>query len=104
MPKKILVAGALLGCLSFLSPAFAEGEAGMKSEYQGPFQSYVATKAHPSYTYSGTVVVGAELPTTGVTYYEVPADYAVPQYRYTVVNNRTVLVDPGTRRVIQVIP
>jgi Protein of unknown function (DUF1236) len=38
-----------------------------------------------------------------VVYREVPAEYGVKQYRYTVVNNRTVLVDPGTRRIVQVI-
>jgi hypothetical protein len=38
-----------------------------------------------------------------VEYYEVPAEYGVRNYRYTVVNNRTVLVDPSTRRVVQVV-
>ena len=31
------------------------------------------------------------------TYYEVPAEYSVKDYRYTVVNNCTVLVDQGER-------
>jgi hypothetical protein len=53
--------------------------------------------------YAQPVVIGAELPAQGVTYYEVPPQYGVSQYRYTVVNNRTVLVDPQTLRVIQVI-
>jgi hypothetical protein len=30
-----------------------------------------------------------------VTYYEVPQEYAVREYRYTVVNDRPVLVDPA---------
>jgi hypothetical protein len=38
-----------------------------------------------------------------VTYYEVPSEYKVTKYRYTVVNNKTVLVDPSTRRVVEVI-
>ena len=46
---------------------------------------------------------GAELPSTGVTYYEVPAEYGVKNYRYTVVNDRTVLVDPHSHRIVQVI-
>ena len=33
----------------------------------------------------------------------VPREYGVTQYRYTVVTDRTVLVDPGTGRVVQVI-
>ena len=64
---------------------------------------YVVQQAPPSFAYSSSVAVGAVLPETGVTYYEVPAEYGVTQYRYTVVNGNPVLVDPGTRRVIQVI-
>jgi hypothetical protein len=67
------------------------------------FRTYVVQQNQPSYTYAQPVVIGAELPAQGVTYYEVPAKYGQTQYRYTVVNNRTVLVDPQTRRVMQVI-
>ena len=42
-------------------------------------------------------------PATGVTYYEVPAEYGVTKYRYTIVNNRTVLVDPMTHTIVQII-
>jgi Protein of unknown function (DUF1236) len=45
------------------------------------------------------VVVGAELPSAGVTYYDIPAEYGVSGYRYTIVNERPVLVDPGYRIV-----
>ena len=48
-------------------------------------------------------MVGAELPSDGVTYYEVPVEYGVPEYRYTIVNERPVLVEPSSRRVIQII-
>lgn len=67
------------------------------------FQQYVVAQRRPSFIYDRPLAVGAELPSDGVTYYEVPAEYGPTQYRYTVVNNRTVLVDPRTRRVIQVI-
>lgn len=67
------------------------------------FRTYVVQQKTPSYTYTQPVVIGAELPEQGVTYYEVPAQYGASQYRYTVVNNRTVLVDPRTRRVIQIV-
>ena len=76
---------------------------GIADSTQPQFRTYVVQQKTPSYTYAQPVVVGAELPEQGITYYEVPAQYNVPQYRYTVVNNRTVLVDPRTRRVIQVI-
>ncbi len=58
---------------------------------------------HSSYRYDREVRVGADLPSSGVTYYDVPREYGVTKYRYTVVNDRTVLVDPGTHRIIEVI-
>jgi hypothetical protein len=61
------------------------------------------TTRRPSYRYENEVRVGAVLPSSGVEYYEVPAEYGVRDYRYTVVNNRTVLVDPRTHRVVQII-
>ena len=67
------------------------------------FREYVVREHHPSYTYSGEVVVGTELPTAGITYYEVPREYGVREYRYTIVNDRTVLVDPRTHRIMQII-
>jgi hypothetical protein len=74
------------------------------SESTNPgFRTYVVEQRRPSYAYSSDVVVGAELPSSGVTYYEVPSEYGVRDYRYTVVNNRTVLVDPRTHRIVQVI-
>ncbi len=68
------------------------------------FRSYVVEQHRPSYAYDREVCVGTVLPTSGVTYYEVPAEYsAAREYRYTVVNGRTVLVEPGTRRIVEVI-
>ncbi|MDU0343900.1 DUF1236 domain-containing protein [Bosea rubneri] len=67
------------------------------------FKTYVTEQRVPSYTYSEEVRVGAVLPERGVTYREVPAEYGVKDYRYTVVNNRTVLVEPKTRKIVQVI-
>jgi uncharacterized protein YcfJ len=67
------------------------------------FQTYVVEQRRPSYTYAEPVVVGAMLPNEGVTYYDVPREYGETSYRYTVVNNRTVLVDTRTGRIVQVI-
>jgi hypothetical protein len=67
------------------------------------FRHYVVEQHRPSYHYREEVRVGAVLPEAGVTYYEVPAEYGAPQYRYTVVNDRTVLVDPRTHRIVDVI-
>lgn len=49
--------------------------------------------------------VGAEIPGT-VELYDVPASVAVApasRYRYTVWDDRVVLVDPGTRKVVKII-
>jgi hypothetical protein len=67
------------------------------------FHSYVVERHHPSYQYGEDVRVGAVLPEEGVTYYDVPPEYGVRDYRYTVVNNRTVLVDPRTHRIVEVV-
>jgi hypothetical protein len=67
------------------------------------FHRYVVEEHRPSYRYEGDVRVGAVLPEAGVTYYEVPPEYGVHEYRYTVVNDRPVLVDPRTRRIVEVV-
>jgi hypothetical protein len=71
---------------------------------EGPrFRRYVVEEHRPSYRYEGDVRVGAILPEAGVTYYEVPAEYGVLEYRYTVVNDRPVLVDPRSHRIVEVV-
>ena len=76
---------------------------GIADDTRPRFGSYVSERRVPSYRYDREVVVGADLPSSGVTYYEVPREYGVTKYRYTVVNDRTVLVDPSSHRIIQVI-
>lgn len=76
---------------------------GITSPQQPRFREYVVTQGVPSYRYSDEVRVGAVLPESGVTYYEVPAEYGARGYRYTVLNDTPVLVDPRTRRVVQII-
>lgn len=76
---------------------------GIVGDQQPRFRQYVVTQGVPSYAYDEEVRVGAVLPSSGVTYYEVPAEYNVRGYRYTVVNETPVLVDPGTRRIVQII-
>lgn len=78
--------------------------AGGIADTQRPeFRSYVVQRRVPSYKYTEQVRVGAKLPASGVTYYEVPAQYGVKEYRYTVVNDRPVLVDPRSHTIVQVI-
>ena len=80
---------------------------GIADDTRPRFRSYVSERRVPSYRYDREVTVGADLPSSGVTYYvtyyEVPKEYGVTKYRYTVVNDRTVLVDPSSHRIVQVI-
>ena len=68
------------------------------------FREYVVRERRPSYRYDNDVRVGVVLPEAGVTYYDVPAEYhARPGYRYTIVNDRPVLVEPRTRRIVEIV-
>jgi Protein of unknown function (DUF1236) len=67
------------------------------------FRNYVVERRHPSYQYREDVRIGAVLPDDGVTYYDVPPEYNARDYRYTVVNGRTVLVEPRSRRIVEIV-
>ncbi len=62
-------------------------------------RTYVGRQNWRSVDVPGTVAVGTELPAS-VELHTVPK---VERYRVTVVGGRTVLVDPGTRRVVRII-
>jgi hypothetical protein len=98
-------AGPIGGVVGGVLGGAAGGVAGLLGIEERPrFQQYVVRQNVPSYTYQEEVQVGGVLPSSGVTYYEVPAEYGrVRNYRYTRVNNRIVLVDPGTNRIVEVI-
>ena len=68
------------------------------------FREYVLRERHPSFRYGGEVRVGKVLPPRGVALYAVPREYRVgPRYRYTIVNDRPVIVEPRTRRIVEII-
>jgi hypothetical protein len=76
---------------------------GIAVDQRPAFREYIVRERVPTYTIPDRVIVGGVLPEAGVTYYDVPQTYAVTPYRYTVVNGQTVLVDPRSRRIVQVI-
>jgi hypothetical protein len=76
---------------------------GITVDRRPAFREYIVRERVPSYTIPDRVVVGGVLPEAGVTYYDVPQSFGITSYRYTVVNGRTVLVEPRTRRIVQVI-
>jgi hypothetical protein len=67
------------------------------------FRDYVDLQNHPSDDYRGFVREGAVLPLYGIRYYDLPTRYGAQGYRYAVVNDQTVLVDPRDRKIVQVI-
>jgi hypothetical protein len=76
---------------------------GIAAEQRSAFRDYIDQEQVPNYTISESVEVGTVLPDTGVTVYDVPQRFGQTTSRYTVVNGETVLVEPRTRRIIQVI-
>jgi Protein of unknown function (DUF1236) len=76
---------------------------GITAEHRPAFREYIVRERVPNYTISERVTVGGVLPEAGVTYYDVPQSFAVTPYRYTVVNGQTVLVEPRSRRIVQVV-
>lgn len=77
---------------------------GIISDEERPrFRQYIIQERVPSYAIETPVRVGTVLPEAGVTYYDVPQQFGATTYRYTVVNDRPLLVEPRTRRVMQVI-
>ena len=97
-------AGPIGGIVGGAIGGVVGGVSGVLGIDQRPrFHSYVVERHHPSYAYDGDLRVGADLPGDGITYYDVPPEYGTHDYRYTVVNGRTVLVDPRTHRVVEIV-
>jgi hypothetical protein len=113
MRNHIFAAALIAGAAALPLPAFAQtsGTVGVggpvvdviAADQLPLFRRYVVEERVPSYSVQDRVVIGTTLPEAGVVYYDVPQQYGATTYRYTVVNDRTVLVDPRTRRIMQVI-
>lgn len=80
-----------------------DGTGGITVDQRPAFREYVIRERIPNYTMPERVIVGGILPETGVTYYDVPQTFGVTPYRYTVINGETVLVEPRSRRIVQVV-
>ena len=85
------------------APVAIDADGGIASD-QRPHSGNTSFDEHvPEYTVPERVEIGTVLPETGVTFYDVPQTFGVTPYRYTVVNGRTILVEPHARRIVQVI-
>jgi hypothetical protein len=68
------------------------------------FREYVIREHAPAFGYAGEVRVGDVLPMGGATLYAVPREYHVSaRYRYAIVNDRPMIVEPRSRRIVQII-
>ena len=66
------------------------------------FRAYVVEQRHPAVTIPD-VRVGAVLPASGYTYYDVPERFGGSNLSYVVVDGRTVLLERGSRRVVSIV-
>jgi len=80
-----------------------QGDPGIAVEQRPAFREYVVRERVPTFTIPDRVAVGGVLPETGITYYDVPQRFGPTTYRYTVVNGETVLVEPRSRRIVEVL-
>jgi Protein of unknown function (DUF1236) len=117
MRNRILAIAAIATAIGAPVAAYAQGTVGVGRgesviidngngiavEQRPAFREYVVRERVPTYTIPDRVIVGGVLPEAGITTYDVPQTYGSTPYRYTVVNGQTVLVEPRTRRVVQVI-
>jgi hypothetical protein len=95
------VGGPVGAAVGGVAGALAGGA--LSADESARVKQYVVREKRPSVRVTERVTVGEELPSS-VEVYSVPEDVGVrTEYRYTVVNDRTVLVDPKTRRIVQVI-
>ena len=76
---------------------------GIAVDQRPAFREYIVRERVPTFTIPDRVIVGGVLPEAGITYYDVPQTFGATPYRYTVVNGRTVLVEPRSRRIVQVV-
>jgi hypothetical protein len=99
------VGGAVGAQIEAPQGALPGSDPGLTSSNEAPFRHYVLVDQHvPSYQWLDhpNVRVGDVLPMGGVHYYDVPQEYGATHYRYTVVDQTPVLVDPSTRQIVQI--
>jgi hypothetical protein len=85
------------------SSSASDGAVGIVASQRPAFRQYIAEQRVPNYTVSDRIALGAVLPETGIIFYDVPQSFGETPYRYTVVNGETVLVEPRSRRIVQMI-
>ena len=85
------------------APVMRDPAGGTMINRDAGFRNYVMAQHMRSYRYAEPVEVGMVLPSRGVVYRNIPTEYGAPGYRYTIVNDEAVIVEPRTRRVVEII-
>jgi len=109
--KKLLIMAAAVSIVATAASAqttvttttgVGTGAIQIEPQYRTKIKSYVTEKRMRPVTTQERIVVGAQVPAS-VELETVPADWgpSVTKYRYVYSNDRVMLVDPGTRTVIQ---
>lgn len=94
--RKLAYAGLLAGAVLVPAYGFAQG---VVVTVPSEVETYVIQESTPSVAFESDVVVGTVLPDTVVL-------HAVPKfdtYSYAVVNNRKVIVDARTRKIVKIV-
>lgn len=102
MSYRILATVAFAAALGTAAIAQTTTTTTVTTEQTGKIKTYLMKEKPKSMKITESVSVGTALPST-VELRPLPSDVGVTQYRYTVVNEKAVLVDPTSRKIIQII-
>jgi hypothetical protein len=94
-----VVGGVVAGPPGAVVGAAIGGTVGMAAEPPGEVVTYVQRERSPSVRYERQVVVGEPLDQT----VELRAVPSHTEYRYAVVNDRRVVVDAKTRKIVKIV-
>jgi hypothetical protein len=92
--RRFLIASAALAALTVAPSLAFSAEVTVEPEVQ----TWITQQSGPSVSFQGDVTVGTTLPDT-VHVVEIPK---FKKYSYAILNNKKVLVEAGTRKVIAV--
>jgi len=102
--KKSLIAFAATSAMTILPSMALAAEVIFKVEDRPRFHEFIVKQHHTPFRFKEEVRIGAVLPEAGVEFHVVPAEYHIrPEYRYAVVNDRVVIVEPGSRRIVEIV-
>ncbi len=100
-PVGAVVGGAVGGAVGAVTGG-VNGLLGL--DLKSRFHDYFVSEGHPSYVYQRTLKAGDILLVDNITYYPVPPEFGMHgDYRYAIINDEAVIVDPHTHRIVQVI-